>query len=184
MLKKLEKISSETIYSNPYWDYVYDKYIMPGGDTGEYHYVKSRGATMIIPVAKDGRFVMARQYRYLNARESLEFPGGGIRKGVLPGDNARCELEEETGLISGNMELIGQFNPYNGVTNEICYVYLAQKLQKGKPLPDSSEEFELVELNYNDIIYKIRQGEIWDGMTLASWAILTNSGFWEKIKDI
>ncbi|MBK9249900.1 MAG: NUDIX hydrolase [Ignavibacteria bacterium] len=68
------------------------------GTVGEYHYVHSRGATLIIPQLPDGTFILVRQFRYLLQRESLEFPCGGINpQWAEPLENAHKELLEETG---------------------------------------------------------------------------------------
>lgn len=171
MKKKYDTISSELVRKNPFWDYKLDKYVLPDGSHGEYHYVNSRGATMIIPVDDNNTFTMVRQYRYLNKRHSVEFPGGGIKQGLTPYMNAKEELAEETGIVPGNMKLIGEYNPYNGVTNEICYIYYATGLTAFQSQPEPSEEIEIVRLTGEQIVQHIKQGEIWDGMTLAAWAI-------------
>lgn len=90
-------------------------------------------------------------------------------------ENAREELKEETGYEANNMTEIGIFNPFNGVTNEICNVFLAMNLEKSEPDPDRSEEFEIIELDKEKVFEYIRTGEIWDGMTLASWMLYHSS---------
>jgi hypothetical protein len=68
--------------------------------------------------------------------------------------------------------LIGEYNPYNGVTNEICHVFVAEGLEYiNKFESDESEEFEILEMTGNEINKKIKSGEIWDGMTLAAWGL-------------
>jgi ADP-ribose pyrophosphatase len=122
-------------------------------------------------VTKEGKLLMVNQYRYLNDRESIEFPGGGVKEGQNPDDIARKELVEETGL-DGDFEKIGMFNPYNGVTDEICHVYLARNLRPSAEFAkDEHEEFELVEISISELKQKIDSNEIYDGMTLAAWAL-------------
>ncbi|MBM2813519.1 MAG: nudF [Ignavibacteria bacterium] len=171
MLKKLNTLSSELKFTNPYWEYKFDKYELPNGEIGNYHYINSRGATLVIPVCDDGSIVMLRQFRYLNQMASIEFPGGGIKEGNTPEKNAYEELKEETGFIAGKLKSIGFFNPYNGVTNEICNVYLAEKLTESEAKPEDTEEFEILFLNKQQMIELIKKGEIWDGMTLAAWSL-------------
>ena len=171
MLKRLKKISSSVKHSNPFWEYMFDEYTMPDGNIGEYHFVETNDSTMIIPKLSNNTFLFIRQYRYLNQRESIEFPGGGIKEGNSALQNASEELKEETGYESNNIYSIGSFNPFNGVTNEICHVFLAEDLVQTEPDPDDSEEFELIELNEKEIFKYIKTGELWDGMTLASWML-------------
>lgn len=174
MLKKLDRITQKRIYENPYWEYIYDTYRLPDNSIGEYYYVNSRGSVMIIPELEDGRLVMTKQFRYLNQRESLEFPGGGLKIGMSLIDNAEAELEEETGFRAQNIDLIGQFNPMNGVSNEICSVFKASNLTLYKANPEVTEEFEILFCDKEEIFQAISTNDIWDGMTLASWMFYLN----------
>jgi ADP-ribose pyrophosphatase len=81
------------------------------------------------------------------------------------------ELAEEAGYESGQLEQVGSFNPFNGVTNEMCRVYVARKLRRTTATPDVTEEFEHLELTPSEIDQRIRSGEIWDGMSIAAWSI-------------
>ncbi len=174
MTEKYKTVSSKILFSNPYWDYYFEKYILPSGNEGDYHYVKSRGATMVVPLSSSNTFILTRQYRYLNQRFSIEFPGGGIKQGLTPIDNAKEELLEETGYSAGYIKKIGEFNPFNGVTNEICSIFAAKDLTLLGSKPEESEEIELIELTGKEIIELISRNEIWDGMTLAAWALFSN----------
>lgn len=171
MLKKLKKLNEELIKSNPWWDYRLDNYTLPNGKSGEYHYVDSRGSTKIIPVTDQSNFLMLRQYRYLNERESIEFPGGGNKAGFTPRENANIELLEETGYSSLKLTELGEYNPFIGVTNEMCHVFLADKLVFKGAKPDDTEQFELLELTESEVLSRIANGNIWDGMSLAAWCL-------------
>lgn len=177
MLKKLEQISSEIIYSNPYWQYGFDVYTKPDGKSEEYHYVNSLGSVMIIPKAAKNSFVLLRQYRYLNCKVSIEFPGGGIPMGADAKIQAHRELQEEAGFAAGSLLKVGQFNPCNGITNELCSVYYADELHPMKASPEESEEFEIFFLSAEEIDHKIRTGEIWDGMTICAWHLFIVAEF-------
>jgi ADP-ribose pyrophosphatase len=155
---------------NPWWTYRRDDVLLPNGREGEYHYVHVNGSSMIIPVRDDGKILLVGQYRYLCDRESIEFPCGSVKDGSTYESTARCELAEETGFASEDIRLIGEFNPYNGVTDEICRVYLARNLKPVEADHDETEEFELHALGPAEIEAKVLSGQIWDGMTLAAWA--------------
>ncbi|HUI64582.1 MAG TPA: NUDIX hydrolase, partial [Bacteroidota bacterium] len=66
----------------------------------------------------------------------------------------------------------GEFNPYNGVTDEICQVFIARNLVFVGADPDVTEEFEILQLAPSDLEQRIASGEIWDGMTIAAWALV------------
>ena len=84
---------------------------------------------------------------------------------------ARQELAEEAGYTAEDLLAAGEFNPYNGVTDEICRIYIADGLRHVGATPEETEEFELVALTPEEIDGRIRGGDIWDGMTIAAWAI-------------
>jgi hypothetical protein len=54
----------------------------------------------------------------------------------------------------------------------MCRVYIARELYPVASTPDETEQFELVPLTAAEIDAKIRAGEIWDGMSIAAWAIV------------
>ena len=171
MLKRWQKISEEILIKNNWWEYKKDIFNIPEVKTGEYHYVSTRGSSMVIPFLTKDKIICVKQYRYLNKDFSIEFPCGGVLEKDDYFVTAKKELEEETGYTSDNIKPIGDFNPYNGVTNEICKVFLAKDLTKCNSQPDVTEEFEILTLTLNEIKNMIREKTIWDGMTLASLAI-------------
>lgn len=170
MLKKFSKLSEKVININPYWEYKIDEYVLPNGKIENYYYAHTPGSTMIVPILGCD-FVFTIQFRYLNQRKSLEFPGGGVKPNLNLLENAKSELLQETGYEALSLRKIGTFNPCNGLTDEICTVFLAEGLFQKTQEPDESEEIEVIILSEQEIVEKIKSGEIWDGMTLASWSL-------------
>jgi ADP-ribose pyrophosphatase len=170
-LSKWKKLSEKELYKNPWWVYRQDTFRLPNGEVGEYFYVHTNGSSMVVPVLDDGRIVMVKQYRYLCDEESLEFPSGGVKGGSDYPRTAAEELAQEAGYSAAEWQLAGRFNPYNGITNEICRVYIARGLKKAEQQPDPTEEFEQFHLTAVEIEAKINSGEIWDGMTIAAWML-------------
>lgn len=175
MVRTLDQITTETVSENPYWQYRKDKYGLPNGKTGEYHYVHTPGSVFIIPRLKNGTFLLVKQYRYLNRRISLEFPGGGIKIDLGAEASAQNELAEEAGIKAHRMYRLGSFNPCNGLTDELCTVFLAEDFTEISADHDESEEFEYLSVSEEEIGKMIKNGQLWDGMTLAAWALYKNS---------
>ncbi|HUI11521.1 MAG TPA: NUDIX hydrolase [Bacteroidota bacterium] len=171
-LRRWKTLSSITVAANRWWVYRKDEYELPSGKKGEYHLVHTNGASLVVPVGSSGELHLVNQYRYLCARESVEFPCGGVKDGATYEETALGELREETGFACGTLEQAGSFNPYNGVTDEICRVYIARDLKFVGGAPDDTEEFEPVTLRPAEVDARIASGEIWDGMTIAAWAIV------------
>jgi ADP-ribose pyrophosphatase len=172
MLSRWKKLTSAIVHKNPWWTYFLDSFQIPNGVKGEYHYVHTEGSSLIVPITDNGKIILVNQYRYLKDRESIEFPCGGVKPGHAYDEMARLELEEETGYTGGAWEVAGEFNPFNGVTDEICRVFIARSLSGGKPKPEATEEFEILEVSPEELEEMISERKIWDGMTLAAWALV------------
>lgn len=168
------QLSTSVKDQNPFWTYKIDQYEIPGKGQGTYYYVDTAGSSFIIPITSNGKILLVKQYRYLNRRMSWEFPGGGIKAGEHPENVAQKELIEETGF-SGSLHEVGSFNPYNGVTNEICYVFIATDLIPSQEFEkDHSEDFIIQAFSVDAFEKMIQDKIIYDGMTLAAWALGKN----------
>lgn len=164
-------LSRSTVAANPWWSYRKDLVVLPDGRQGEYHSVHTEGASMVVPVLDSGELVLVSQYRYLGGRRSLEFPCGGVKPDHTHEETAGQELAEEAGFAADSLTEIGSFNPYNGVTDELCRVYVARSLRPVQAPADVTEDCERVILTVEELEQRIRSGEIWDGMTLAAWML-------------
>jgi ADP-ribose pyrophosphatase len=171
MLTKWKRNNTKVVYQNHWWTYKLDEFEIPGKVSGEYHYAHTNGSSMIIPITDEGKIILVKQYRYLNDKESIEFPCGSVKDRKTHLETAHLELQEETGHCTDSMELIGEFNPCNGITDEICKVFIAEKLRQSIAKPDDTEEIELLYCTSDEVNAMIRNNIIWDGMTLASWMI-------------
>jgi ADP-ribose pyrophosphatase len=170
-MKPYKQISKSIRFRNPWWKYCIDQVEFPSGKSGEYHYVLTNGSSMVVPLDENGCILLVRQYRYTGNRDSIEFPCGGLKENATYEETAKSECIEETGFLPEQIELVGAFNPCNGLLDEICRVYIARTLRHVGARPDETESFELVRLKIEEIDPYIQHGTIWDGMTIAAWAI-------------
>lgn len=172
-LKKWSRITQKTIFKNDHWSYNLDNFEIEGGTKGEYHYVHTLGSTMVVPFISPNEILLVNQYRYLNQKESLEFPCGSIEDGLSIEENAIKEFREETGK-SGKLKFVGEFSPYTGASDEMCSVFIAENLIDS-PLPsDETEEFEIVKMQISEFEKLIKENKIWDGLTLSAWILTKN----------
>ena len=176
MVDELKRLSSRVQLETPYFEVRLDQYRGPHGEACDYHYVHSVGSVMVVPCVAEQRFLLVNQYRYLNQRPSLEFPGGALSASESEEQGAARELAEEGGVAAGSLVRIGAFNPCTGLTDEICTVFLAENLSPVQAQPDPTEELERCTFSADEINHLIRSGEIWDGMTLAAWSLLSHLG--------
>lgn len=171
-LRRWTRITTTVVHENPWWRYRKDTFEIEPGKRGEYHYASTPGSALVVPVTAEGKLLLVEQYRYLADRFSLEFPCGGVAEGESPASAASRELTEESGYI-GVLEPIGSFNPWNGVTDETCHVYRGQQLTRSKAAvhADETESFLVHELDIATFEARIADGSVWDGMTLAAYAL-------------
>lgn len=170
-LKRWKKLSQKTLFNNKYWSYLLDEFEIEDKGKGEYHYVHLLGSTMIIPVTNNNKIILVNQYRYLNQKESIEFPCGSVEEGHSFEENALKELREETGYSGSDLKKVGEFSPYNGVSDEMCHVFIAKNLFKDALQSDFTEDLENIEASPDEIDKMIEQNIIWDGMTISAWTL-------------
>ncbi|MBI5731781.1 MAG: NUDIX hydrolase [Candidatus Magasanikbacteria bacterium] len=165
-----KKIKTEVIHKNPFWTYKKDTFEVPGlTKPAEYYYVETRGSVVIVPILSDGRVLFIKIYRCLFDKFSIEFPGGGVDAGQSFEEAARAELQEEAGLETEELINIGEFCPFNGVSTEICRIFLARGLKKTKAEKNPQEIIELAPRRFDEVEDMVKRNEIWDGQTLAAW---------------
>ena len=154
----------------------------PDGSTGELELIRHSGAAAVLPVLSDPRgddpqILLIRQYRYAAGGYMLEVPAGRPdREGEPWEECARRELEEETGLVAGSLELLTTIYTTPGFTDERIHLFVATDLTRGSHRLDADEFLEPVTLPVSEALEKVRDGEIQDGKTIVTllyWAGFT-----------
>lgn len=149
-----------------------DKILCPNGTVLDYIYQETLGGVIIVPILDDGRLVLVSEYRHLMERRGFEFPKGGMMPKETAAEAAPRELLEETGYSSSNFVKLSTYFPAPGNLRNEAHVYLADELTGPVPLKlDDSEDIEVVLRRPDELEEMIRRGEIWDGDTLAAWAL-------------
>lgn len=170
-LRRLKKLSEEVLHQNPWTAYKHDRYEKPNGDTGDYYYLETPGAVIIVPVMPDGRVALTLQYRYLNDKQSIALPAGGIAPGAETLEAARLELLEETGCIGDNWVYLGMFEPSAGCIKDPTHVFMCDVVEQREQHLDDTEQIDVVYRRPEEIDDMIRRNDIWSGQTIASWAM-------------
>ena len=171
----IKKQSEEVVHQNAFWTYKHDVFTYPDGRQGDYYYGEDRGMAVVVPVLPNGHLLVIKQFRYLPQRSSIEFPGGGIRANESPEAAARRELLEETGYTCTTLKQIGQFEQYLGVFKAPAYVFLADVSDQQPQILDDTEEISILTVTPAEFSQMVQRGEVIDGGTLATWAIVTKA---------
>ena len=133
------------------------------------------GGVCVVPIDKDDRVLLVRQWRHAAGRALLEIPAGTLDRhpdGSIEdhaGAAAR-ELEEETGSRAGTWRYLGGFWTAPGFTSELMHLYLATDLvavDEGGLGPDEDERLELQPLPFDEALAMVERGELPDAKTIA-----------------
>jgi ADP-ribose pyrophosphatase len=155
------------------------------GEVHEFQVINSPDWVAVIPVTKDQRMVMVRQYRHGIADLSLEPPGGLVKEGQTPEQSGREELEEETGYRAPNLELLGWMYPLPAIFTNKLYVFLADQAEPtGNKNPDETEEIETVLVPVEEVEELIRSGEVNCSVMIAALHLfLARKDRWITCRD-
>jgi ADP-ribose pyrophosphatase len=182
MSEDLGQIDSRPVHDGRIVNLSIDTVRFPDGSTGEIEMIRHSGASAVLPVLSepagdDPQILLIRQYRYASGGFMLEVPAGRPDE---PGEDwevcARRELEEETGLVAGNLTYMTTIYTTPGFTDEQIRLYMATDCQRGADAKLDHDEFiEPVTLTMSDALARIRDGDITDGKTIC--CILYAAGF-------
>ena len=89
-----------------------------------------------------------------------------------PAHLAARELQEETGLVAGRMELLGRLDIAPGMSSQREHVFLATDLTAGDTVREHTEQDMHSEwFSRTDVEAMMRDGEITDAQSLAAWTL-------------
>lgn len=123
----------------------------------------------VIPVTRDGKLVLIRQFRFGIAAPTLEVPGGAVEPGEAPARTAARELEEETGYRPGRIESLGFCHPNPAIQSNKTHFFLALDCEKHHDgNPDATEDIALELVERTSVAERVRSGEISHALVLAA----------------
>lgn len=129
--------------------------------------VEHPGGVAILPLDEDNTVTLVRQYRYPFHQEMTEVPAGKLEQGE---DHRLCalrELEEEAGLIPGELTYLGCLRLSPGYSNEVLHMYLARQLRQTQAHPDEGEFLNVLKVPFSELLEQVMAGTITDAKTVA-----------------
>ncbi len=90
------------------------------------------------------------------------------------------ELFEETGALADEMINIGSFQALNGLMHDECHVFIAKVTEQHAQQLDDTECIDLLYRRPDEVEELISRNAIWDGQTMAAWALARAHFFKEK----
>ncbi len=147
---------------------VYTDHVEVNGQPSDWDFIHHDGGAAVVPVTKDGKILMVRQYRNALERFTLEIPAGALDSKEETGlECVSRELEEETGYRSEHIEWLVTIHSWPAFVDEQVEVFVARDLIPSKQHFDEEEDIELEEYTIEELKEKIFNGEIKDSKTVA-----------------
>lgn len=140
----------------------------PENREGTFSLLKANDWAVVIPYigkARDGRFLMVRQYRHGSEKPSLEFPGGVIETGEDPARAAARELAEETGYSGGELIHAASVYPNPAIQGNLYHIFVSLNPEPREER--NLDEHEVVDaflLPARDIRAAMGSGELTHGL--------------------
>jgi ADP-ribose pyrophosphatase len=138
----------------------------PNGRVSRQSRIDHRPCVAIVPIDREGRVILVRQYRYSVGKQLVEIPAGNMDKGnESPEACAQRELSEETGYGAKPWTRLYEGYLLPGYCNEYMYFYLATDLYHAPLEPDDDEYIEILPVSMEEAMDMVKAGAIIDGKT-------------------
>ncbi len=138
--------SSKILYQGKFMNLLQDQVILPDNRESERIFIKHPGGASILPITADYQLILVYQYRYPIQAISLEIPAGKKdRKDESGLECAIRELEEETGYVSNDIELLYTIHPCVGYSDEVLDIFIANNCVPIQN-PKKMDEDEFIEI--------------------------------------
>lgn len=161
-------LHKESIYKGAIIDLEVHDIELPDGQTSKRELVYHNGAVAVCAINPDNQVILVRQYRKPAEKTLLEIPAGKLEINEERESAAKRELEEETGYIAENLELITEMYGSPGFSNEKISIYLAKDLKIGEMNLDDDEFIEIETYNIEEITSMLQNQEIEDAKTIIA----------------
>ncbi len=149
-----------------------NKIELPNGHEDEYGQIIFPNAALAVPITKENKIILLRQYRFAVSRYLLEFPAGTLETGETPINSIKRELQEESGYKAEKWDELGTLVNAPGYSDEVIHLFLAQDLKKlkNKVKGDLDEDIEVLLMKPENLDHLISSGnEILDAKTITAW---------------
>lgn len=150
---------------------------LPQGERITYEVDRSVPYAVAILVVLGEEVVLSRQYRYPIDRWILDLPGGAGDSSEAPEAAARRELEEELGLVAGELTSLHVFAVNPGRSVWQTHLFLTTAVRRGRPLlDDPAEQVHPVRMPLAALDRLIAEGEILDPSLLIARTMAAAKG--------
>ncbi len=176
-MQKEKQVKRTQKYSTNFLDVYEDDVTLPNGKPSKRVVVKHIGAAAVLPITKEGKFILIKQHRYAAGIDAIEMPAG---KKDSPDEEAlacvKRELIEETAHTATEFEYLTTIHSAIGFSDETIALYLARDVvpYDGKVEKDEEEFIERMMVDENEALRLLKQGAISDAKTVVALLMYFN----------
>ena len=148
----------------------------PDGREHDVEIVHHPPVVVMIPIERDGRVVLIKQYRAVIGRETYETPAGGVKAHENAEAAVRRECEEEIARVPQHIERLGAWYSSPGFCDELMIFFRVSDLREppadSPHKPDADELIEPHVVTLDEARAMVRRGEIVDLKTAFALTLL------------
>ena len=160
-------LKSEVLYQGKVFRLQRDTVIEPGGVQAERDIIVHPGSVVVLPIFKDGRVLLIRQYRHSVGEFLWELVAGRKEPNESPQAGARRELLEETGYSAKRLRKLMRVVPTPGFVNEWMWIFAAEGLAEGAAHPEEDEKITPRIFTLKQIDTMIQRGTLRDAKSIC-----------------
>jgi len=160
-------LNSEIVYQGPVFGVRRDEVLEPGGLQTTREVITHPGSVVVLPVLRDKRVVLIRQYRHATRQYLWELVAGRMDEGESVKEAAARELLEETGYRAKRFGVFLDVFPTPGFLEERMYILLAEGLTEGEAEPEEDEKIEVRAYKLKELKQMIQKGKLRDAKSIA-----------------
>lgn len=176
MIKKWELIAKKDVSPHTWFPIEMRTYKLPDGKIVEdFSVTVLRDVSMIVPVTKDKKVVLVKQFKPGVDEVLLEFPAGRLESNQDDFlELAKRELEEEVGIRVAR-EQLKEFAVLAGFTTKgserVHFFFVSGVEFNAKQKLDETEGIEIVTMDFQEMEQAVVDGTIWAAQTIAGWEL-------------
>jgi 8-oxo-dGTP pyrophosphatase MutT (NUDIX family) len=134
----------------------------------DYSYLDCSDSVNVVALNEDGQVVLVGQWRYPIQEYSWEIPAGMMEENEDPLEAAKRELEEEAGVQAEEWVQLGSVVRDASKLTGKTHTFLAKRLKLVTAHPEDYEKIESLWLPFEEILQKVRSGEIKEAGTVVA----------------
>lgn len=167
---KEKTVSTKRIYASDFLAIREDTVLTYQNNEATRIVVEHSGASAILPITKDKRYILVSQYRHPIGAVTLEIPAGKLNKHEDPLACALRECEEEAKVRPARTTHIHSIHNCLGYSDEVIHLYIGYDVEiiEHPKEKDADEYFDIQAYTKEDILVMMKDGRITDAKTLIT----------------